>query len=395
MRLALVTSLLPADRPDTGFEIATVSILQALKDAGHEVISFGYRRPDDRTASRDDAVCLGRFEIENARAGALTKARWLAGSLARGLPVISAKLAERGVAPLQAALTARGPFDGVIINGAPVAGAFEELMRACPAILVAHNQESVSASQNAEDARGVMRLLYRREAALLARIEARAIQLARFIWCLAEEDRIAFGPEAAEKSLVMPLLAPSPPELPETEALYDVGMIGTWTWRPNMIGLRWFLDEVAPRLPEEITVAIAGRHPDGLATPPNVKLLGRVEDAAAFIASCRAVALASRAGTGVQLKTIETFQLGMPCVATKLSVRGVGGLPPNCLVADSAAGYAASIAKLVSDLKAGRADRADGAAFTAERRREMRAAALAGIMALAGAHGGTGRARHG
>jgi hypothetical protein len=385
MRLALVTSLLPPDRPDTGFEIATASIVGALKDAGHEVVSFGYRRPGDRAEERQDVVCLGRFEIENARAGALRKVAWIAGGLARGLPVISAKLAEQGIDQLRAALAARGPFAGVIINGAPVAGAFGALMREHPSILVAHNQEGLSARQNADDAQGVLRRLYLREAKLLDAIERRAINDARFIWFLSEEDRSAFGTETAEKSMVMPLLVEAASRLREVENDYDVGLIGTWTWRPNLIGLNWFLDKVVPKLAPEMRIAVAGRHPEGITAPANVALLGRVPDATAFVSSCRAIALASRAGTGVQLKTIETFQMGMPCVATRLSVRGIGALPPNCLVADDPASFAASIMKLVSDLKAGRATRTDGKEFAAGCQREMRAAALAGVMALVGA----------
>ncbi|MGL5136949.1 MAG: glycosyl transferase, partial [Beijerinckiaceae bacterium] len=93
---------------------------------------------------------------------------------------------------------------------------------------------------------------------------------------------------------------------------------------------------------------------------------------------------ASRAGTGVQLKTIETFELGMPSVATRLSIRGVGNLPPNCLVADEPVAFAASLSKLVGDLRAERATRANGKLFAADRQRAMRTAALAGMMAVTG-----------
>ncbi len=42
--------------------------------------------------------------------------------------------------------------------------------------------------------------------------------------------------------------------------------------------------------------------------PPNVALVGRVPAADAFLRSCRIVALSSRAGTGVQLKTVEAMR---------------------------------------------------------------------------------------
>ena len=57
--------------------------------------------------------------------------------------------------------------------------------------------------------------------------------------------------------------------------------------------------------------------------------------------SGRVVPLISRAGTGVQLKTIETFELGLPAVATSRSLRGIGAVPANCVVADDPVEFAA------------------------------------------------------
>ena len=64
---------------------------------------------------------------------------------------------------------------------------------------------------------------------------------------------------------------------------------------------------------------------------PGVSFVGRVADAIAFVLSGRVVPLISRAGSGVQLKTIETFELGLPAVATSRSLRGIGAVPANCI----------------------------------------------------------------
>ena len=107
---------------------------------------------------------------------------------------------------------------------------------------------------------------------------------------------------------------------------YDATLIGTWTWQPNRIGLEWFLDKVVPHLPDDFTIAIAGSMPAGHAQSPHpgVSFVGRVADAIEFVLSGRVVPLISRAGSGVQLKTIETFELGLPAVATSRSLRGIG-----------------------------------------------------------------------
>jgi hypothetical protein len=115
----------------------------------------------------------------------------------------------------------------------------------------------------------------------------------------------------------------------------DAALIGTWTWQPNRIGLDWFLSDVVPHLPQNFTIRIAGKVPAGVTSNhPGVTFVGRVPDAAEFVRTGAVVPLTSRAGTGVQLKTIETFELGLPSVATKRSLRGVDHVPANCTVTD-------------------------------------------------------------
>ena len=72
-------------------------------------------------------------------------------------------------------------------------------------------------------------------------------------------------------------------------------------------------------------------------------LVGRVPSAEGFLRSCRLVALSSRAGTGVQLKTIEAMQLGLPAVATTLSCRGFTDMPANFTLADTAEDFARAL----------------------------------------------------
>ena len=122
---------------------------------------------------------------------------------------------------------------------------------------------------------------------------------------------------------------------------HDVGLIGTWSWAPNRVGLDWFLERVVPLLPADVTVAIAGRidgPPQNM--PANVSFVGRVPDAQDFVRGSRVVALATKGGTGVQLKTIETFEEGLPAVATPAALRGIDAVPDNVRVADDPQAFA-------------------------------------------------------
>ena len=146
---------------------------------------------------------------------------------------------------------------------------------------------------------------------------SKSCQLAHTV-CGKPRNAAALGVADASKSAFLPLVTrdrlPPPPAPRAIDC--DAALIGTWTWAPNRIGLEWFLDEVTPRLDRSVRIRIAGQIPAGLrVTHPGVELVGRVADAAEFVRSAAVVPLVSRAGTGVQLKTIEAFELGLPTVA--------------------------------------------------------------------------------
>lgn len=373
MRLAFLTSLIPVARPDTGFEIANAAILSALREAGHEVTAIGFLRPGEAPAEPEQAIVVAEADIENAVVPAAQKLRWLAAAVRFDLPVACAKLRLVGAGRFVETVRAQGPFDALVLNSVMLPGAFPELLRIAPCILVEHNIEHVSARQNAEHAGNpVLRRLYGREARLLERLERRLWDEARFIWTLAEEDRQALGAAYREKSCALPLvsggLTEAPPnDLGEAPA-FDIGLIGTWTWGPNLIGLEWFLREICPLLQDDIRIAVAGRVPAELQAPPGVTLVGRVPSAEGFLRSCRLIALSSRAGTGVQLKTIEAMQLGLPAVATTLSCRGFTELPANFSLADTPEDFARALTERVTTIRAGDRQRVDGAAFMAAQR---------------------------
>ena len=157
-------------------------------------------------------------------------------------------------------------------------------------------------------------------------------------------------------------------------------MIGSWTWAANRAGLDWFLGEVAPRLPSGFRIAIAG----GLggeppAAPANVSFLGRVPDARSFVRDCRVVPLISRSGTGVQLKTIETFEMGLPSVATGSALRGISSIPANCMSADEPEGFASALVSLVARSRAGETLDCDGRAFHASQLDGLKSALSQGL----------------
>jgi hypothetical protein len=367
MHLVLVSSLVPVENPSSGFDIANRILLDGLCALGHRVSVIGYLQPGQAAAAESETCLLGELEVANAKVGVATKLRWLATAILNRTTLSSAKMLKTRAEHIEMLLQGLQPFDAIILNSVQLPGAFSAVFQKHPTIYVAHNVEADSALENAASASALLeRLLFKREASLLERVERQLTQTALAVWTFAEADRFGFGYAVSDRAAVLPLVTRW--ELPENGVArlpeHDLALIGTWSWKPNRIGLDWFLSKVVPLLPADMSIGIAGQMPDAPAVShPGLRFLGRVPDARAFVETGAVIPLISRGGTGVQLKTIETFELGMPSVATRASLRGIGEIPANCSVADDPAEFARLLTEKVAQVRAGDRQRITGATF--------------------------------
>ena len=381
MHLLFATSIVPDGTPASGYEIANAAIIAALRRAGVRVTVIGFTWPGKTAIDPGNTIVLGSADVRTENASPARKLAWVAKALRTDLTFASAKLRIVPEVAIRAAIDRAGPFDGYVLNSVQFAGAFEGFLTDRPSIFVAHNVEHRSAAENAEAARSLPeRLLYSREARLLKVVEERLCRNARFVFTLADEDRAALGVAGDERSAVLPLTTLAcAPQRRARQVECDAALIGTWTWQPNRIGLDWFLENVVPRLRPDFRIAIAGSVPAGIGSPhPGVRFVGRVPDAQAFVRSAAVIPLISTSGSGVQLKTIETFELGLPSVATARSLRGIAHRPQNCVVTDDPVAFASALEATA----AARPADADGAAFYHSQIREMDKAVARGLASL-------------
>ncbi|MDX8436865.1 glycosyltransferase family 4 protein [Mesorhizobium abyssinicae] len=381
MHLLFATSIVPDGALASGYEIANAAIIDALRRAGVRVTVVGFNWPGKPAADPDNTIVLGAVDVRTESASPLQKLAWVAKAMLSGLTFASVKLRTVSDAEVRAAIGRAGPVDGYVLNSVQFAGAFETLFGDRPSIFVAHNVEHRSAEENAASARSLLqRFLFRREARLLKVMEERLCRQARFVFTLAEEDRAALGVASVDRSAVLPLvtrtLAPAPAGSRRIDC--DAALIGTWTWQPNRIGLDWFLQKVVPHLRPDFRIKIAGGMPSGItSTHPGVEFVGRVPDAQDFVRAAAVIPLISTAGSGVQLKTIETFELGLPSVATSRSLRGIGHRPDNCVVTDDPIAFAAAL-----EAAAAKGRDVDGGAFHRRQVKALDAAIRLGLEKL-------------
>lgn len=149
---------------------------------------------------------------------------------------------------------------------------------------------------------------------------------------------------------------------------FDILLLGD-SHVANREAAEWFFEQVyLPHLqPRGRTLALAGRISDALyakyGTVGYVFYMGFVPNVHMLRSLCRVSALPDRRGTGISIKSLETFAAGQAFVATSRAVRGFGGqLPPGFRTYDEPQAFAARTNQLL--------DNPEEAAACAEEARE-------------------------
>ncbi|MBW8826761.1 MAG: glycosyltransferase, partial [Acidobacteria bacterium] len=256
MRIAFLTTVLPGAEA-TGGEVVSTAFVRALRGAGHDVEIIGYRREGYHPAPGEVAVATRT--IETARAGWAERLRWAATAVARHQPLSSAKYASATLRRGTEVAVASAP-DLVIVDHAQLGFLADLVPMDVPLVLIAHNVEHELYAEGVDEAAGLRRGLLGREARLVLAQEAALVGRASQVWALTAADATAlagFGGEV--RSFPIPgAVAPRTGDTELEEATVDVAILGTWSWGPNAVGLRWFVDEVVPHLAPGRRIDIAG-----------------------------------------------------------------------------------------------------------------------------------------
>ena len=116
--------------------------------------------------------------------------------------------------------------------------------------------------------------------------------------------------------------------------------------QPNILGLRWFLDQVWPMLvPDGFALDVVGAVGQNFKDPiPGVRVLGQSDDLAPCYAAADIAVNPVFVGGGLKIKCIDALAHGLPCVTTAEGAAGLdGAIGAGLVVADSRLAFSRAI----------------------------------------------------
>jgi hypothetical protein len=350
MNVLFLTTNLPSQKLH-GSEVASQTIIDALNQTGCDVTVVGYTRKEDNITKFSPQEILVREQYVETKKAKFYPFLWFGQSLIQKLPYSSAKYYSRDYINLVKSLLAEKNYQIVIIDHSQLDWLTKFLPPQTKLIFIAHNIEQEIYRQHVQNSNNPLaQLVYQREADLIREIEESLTYKVQEIWTLTEHDAkyfAQFNPSAKIRPL--PLLS-SLDGLNNQSASkqFDIGLIGSWTWKANQDSLKWFLSEVYPLLPSSISIHIAGRDADWVKEQyPKINYQGFVDNAQKFMAQAKVLAIPTLSGGGIEIKTLDAIASGSQIVATPTAIRGIGEPPPTVQVAQNPQQFAELLVKAV------------------------------------------------
>lgn len=348
MKILYLTTVLPSKKT-TGGEIASQSFIDALQHNGHEVLILGYQRPDSIFQPKHNEIPIAQRHIETEKSR-LYPMLWMSLGLLKNLPYSSAKYYSQKYINQLKTLLKQEKFDVFIIDHAQMAWLAPFINNKAKIIFIAHNIEhEIYLTQLKKSQRQISQHIYQRETDLIKDMEDNLTKTATQVWTFTEYDASYFIKiNQASKYFHLPSSLKTSPHQPAIKN-FDIGIIGSWTWKANKLGLNWFLEKVYPHLPTNLSIHIAGLGAEWLRGQySNINYCGFVPNVQTFMAQAKVLAIPSISGGGVQIKTLDAIASGSPLVATPTALRGISEYPSSVIVAEKPEEFANSLVQLLA-----------------------------------------------
>jgi len=347
---------------DKGGQIRTLEMLRRLH-LRHEIHYVAYEDPSQPEGlRRSSEYCSHAYPVPlkvPPRASVAFAAQAIR-NLFSTLPLSLERYVSRQMRVQVEQLIQCEHFDGVVCDFLSAAPLLPNLP-GC--LLFQHNVETMIWRRHVDNARGPLsRWYFGLQAERMFRFERETCQRVGGIVAVSENDSTTMAqlfdippPPSIPTGVDIGYFAP-PSATPQP--LRDLVFIGSMDWMPNIDGVRWFVDEVLPRIRAQrpdCTLTIAGRKPTSAITElaardPRILVTGGVPDIRRYVWGAAVSIVPLRIGGGTRLKIYESMAARVPVVSTSIGAEGLAIHPPTDIrIADTAEEFAVQCLDLLEN----------------------------------------------
>lgn len=349
---------------DKGGRIRTYNMLRALKREHHITyltLDNGRAAPD--AAERATEYCHELIRVPFTEAPRRSVRFWweLARNLVSRLPYAVAKYRWAGMEAAIRRCVAHDAVDVLVCDFlAPSPNVPDGL--AVPKVLFQHNVEALIWKRHAEVRTGrLARRYFREQWRRMERCEQTECRRYDRVIAVSPEDTALLRDQYGLTDVAdVPTGVDTEYFAPGGRAMRKPGHLvftGTMDWLPNEDGIRWFAEDILPRLKQlvpDVTVTVVGRNPPEAiralaARDPAIRVTGTVPDVRPYMEAAAVFVVPLRIGGGTRLKIFEAMAMECPVVSTSIGAEGLpldNGL--HLRLADDAATFASAVADLLS-----------------------------------------------
>ncbi len=384
MNILFLTQILPYP-PDAGPKFKTWQVLRYLMDNGHTVTLISMIRPEDEKFCHVIEKLVTAFYPVKIQRSRMKDIFFLLRSALTGRSFLIERDDLRQIRLLVARLVSENTYDAMHADQVSMTQFIlpyvqerheehETEGRQAPVLLFdAHNATWKILERFGEESKGLKRWFFQWEANRMRHYEADIVRSFDRILTVSDIDRdallaiVAQAGEAqqalVEKFMVIPITVDTQEILPVKRAVdsLNVFTFGTLYYPPNADGIRWFINEVFPRVRAAVpgvTLTVVGKNPpaDFLAlqhaAPEVYHVPGYVTDLTTWFEQAAVVIVPVRVGGGMRVRILEAFARAMPIVTTTVGLEGIDALPgEHILVEDDALSFAEAVIGLIRDEK--------------------------------------------
>ncbi len=312
---------LVSTNPITGLGHAAMrasALAREWQRQGHEVTTFFPSRQASLTRSNELGVLLSENPMKFPRS-LTTKI------ITRGLPYQLRLFSKEFIRASINKLSQLGTYDIVVADELTMGGWWKEALRLCPHfIYVAHNFELDLYFQiHGKSA------LSKVNARFLRNLEKQTIENANLVFAFSETDREKLVLNYKRKDIQTTSAGISKRQiLAPKEKRTGLLFVGALDYAPNLTGLKWFIENVFPKIKDKLPLTVAGRNPSEqirqLCKANSIELVASPPEVESLRAKAKIEIVPLFEGGGTRGKIIEACAVGLCVVSTKLGAEGLG-----------------------------------------------------------------------